>query len=83
MKSVSFSRQGQQLVTASDDKSVKLWNVEGMKFVLSFTGHTNWVRTAKFSPDERLIVSGSDDKSVKLWDIRRKMNVHTFNDHAG
>lgn len=49
VRSVYFSPAdgGKTVVTASDDKSVKLWNVQRQKFVASFTEHTNWVRCAK------------------------------------
>ena len=38
---------GQFILTASDDKSVKVWTVQRHKFVTSFSGHTNWVRCAR------------------------------------
>jgi centriolar protein POC1 len=40
--------------------------------------HSNWVRSAEFSPDTRLIASGSDDTTVKLWDVTSKSNINTF-----
>ena len=30
--------------------------------------HSNWVRSAVFSPDGTKIVSGSDDQTIKVWD---------------
>lgn len=83
VRSVSFSSEGKQLVSASDDKAVKVWNVASIKFEYSFVGHNNWVRSAKFSPDARLVVSGGDDKTVKLWDSRKRAAITTFYDHSG
>lgn len=48
VRSVQFSCDGQLLVSASDDKSVKIWSVNDRKFQYAFT-HTNWVRSAVFS----------------------------------
>ena len=31
-------------VTASDDKTIKLWSIAGQKFKLTLSGHSNWVR---------------------------------------
>ena len=68
VRSVNFSCDGQLLVSASDDKSIKVWGVNEKKFIYSLSGHSNWVRHAVFSPDCRLIASGGDDKLVKIWD---------------
>ncbi len=46
-------------------------------------GHTNWVRSATFSPDARLISTGGDDKNVIVWNSETKAEITRFNDHAG
>lgn len=48
VRSVSFSSDGQTLVTASDDKSIKVWAVHRQKFLFSLNQHINWVRCAKY-----------------------------------
>ncbi|TPX67922.1 hypothetical protein SpCBS45565_g03476 [Spizellomyces sp. 'palustris'] len=83
VRTVQFSRDGDSLLTASDDKTIKLWSTHRTKFQYTLAGHLNWVRTARFSPDSRLIVSGSDDKTVKLWDLGSKSCVRTYWDHTG
>lgn len=69
MKTATFSCDGQLLLTSSDDKTLKIWQVADRRFQLSIPAHTNWIRSAQFSPDARIIVSGSDDRTVKLWDL--------------
>jgi centriolar protein POC1 len=88
VKSVKFSKDGNFLVTASDDKIIKLWkvfsNYKKTKFIRSFVGHTNWVLKADISPDTNIIASICD-KTVRLWDatngeqILRYKNVETGN----
>lgn len=48
VRSVAFSHDGQRLVTASDDKSVKVWSVHRQCFIYSLNQHTNWVRCARY-----------------------------------
>ena len=50
------------LITCSDDKTVKIWSLPQKAFRCSLLGHTNWVRSCKFSPDSPYIcASGGDD----------------------
>ena len=80
VRSVDFSSDGQQLLTASDDKTLKAWSIPGSASSSPFWP-LNWVRCAKFSPDDRLVLSSGDDKSVRLWDVRSHAVIHTFHDH--
>lgn len=72
-----------QIITASDDKTVKLWSTEKHKFIASFVGHTNWVRCARMSSDGSVIASCSDDKSTRLWNPDSGECVHSFKDQKG
>jgi centriolar protein POC1 len=78
VRSVEFSHDDRWLVSASDDKSVKVWDAERRTFMFSLKGHVNWVRDAKFNRN-----CGSDDKTVKLWDLEKHNCLQTFYDHTG
>jgi len=78
VRSVNFNSDGSLLLTASDDKLLKMFNTESKRFLSSFIGHQNWVRTGVFSHDSRIIASGSDDKTVKLWDINKGKETAVF-----
>jgi len=57
------------LVSGSDDKTIKLWNVETGKEIRTLKGHDELVISVNFSPDGKTLVSGSYDKTIKLWNL--------------
>jgi centriolar protein POC1 len=70
--SLDFSSDGKTILTTCMDKTIKLWDVDTLKFRSSFVGHTNWVNCAKISNDMNLICSGGEDKKVIIWDTYKK-----------
>jgi WD40 repeat protein len=64
---LAFSSDGELLVTASDDKSVRLWDPHTGASKAVFTGHSHVVRTVVFSPNNQLIVSASYGQNIRLW----------------
>jgi len=69
--SASFSPQGNTIATASADKTVKLWSLNGRE-IKTIKGHQALVNSVIFSPDGQTIASASDDKTAKLWSLKGK-----------
>jgi guanine nucleotide-binding protein subunit beta-2-like 1 protein len=67
VQDVVISSDGQFALSASWDKTLRLWNLATGETTCRFVGHTGDVLSVSFSPDNRQIVSGSRDKTIKLW----------------
>jgi WD40 repeat protein len=73
VNSASFSPDGKRIVTASNDKTAKVWDVSGR--ILVELKHQNVVNSASFSPDGKRIVTASNDKTAKVWDVSGRILV--------
>ena len=64
----SFAPDGRHIVTASEDKTARVWDAENGDQRATLRGHTEGVRVASFSPDGRQVITASTDKTARLWD---------------
>jgi WD40 repeat protein len=67
--SVVFNPDGKKVLTASWDKTAKLWDVQTGKLLQSFEGHKGFVHSAVFSPDGSRVVTSSEDGTARVWRI--------------
>jgi len=67
VQDLDLSSDGQYCLSASWDKTLRLWHLETGMTTKQFKGHSKDVLSVAFSPDNRQIVSGSRDKTIRLW----------------
>ena len=73
------------LMSASDDRTVRLWDLPSQESTTTFAGHQDYIRSGAFMPGQAsgLLVSGSYDQTVRLWDPRAPQTaVMTFKHSA-
>jgi hypothetical protein len=67
--SAVFSPDGARIVTASWDKTAKVWDARTGAKLVDLAGHDSSVKSAVFSPDGARIVTASYDNTAKVWDV--------------
>jgi len=65
-----FSPDRTRVVTASSDRTAKVWDAATGKMLADLVGHTDIVWDAVFSPDGTQVASASSDHTAKVWDAR-------------
>jgi WD40 repeat protein len=74
---VDFSPDGRQLASASQDRTVRVWDVAAARTVHALAGHTDTVFAVAFGGDG-LLVSGGYDNTTRVWDARTGVPVQTL-----
>ncbi len=67
IRDVEFSPDGKYIVTASADRTARVWSIAAGKAVLLLRGHFGEVMSASFSRDGAFIVTTSTDKTARVW----------------
>lgn len=70
VRDIAFIPGTRLLVTCSDDKSLRLWNLDtGRQVGKPLLGHSDYVLRVAVSPDGRWIVSGERDGTILAWEV--------------
>jgi WD40 repeat protein len=59
------------VVTASRDKTARLWDADGGGEITVLRGHEGWLAAASLSPHGRRVVTASEDKTARIWFVGR------------
>jgi coatomer subunit alpha len=68
------------IVSAGDDRLVKLWRMSETKAweVDTCRGHFQNASACLFHPHQDLILSVGEDKTVRVWDLNKRTSVQSF-----
>lgn len=77
-----FSPEGQQLASASGDKTIRIWDVKTGERLRTFNGHDKWISSISFSPTDRQLVSAYLEESVRLWYVDTGEELRKFKIHS-
>ncbi len=75
---LAFAANERFIVSASNDKTLRIWGYHTGELKRTLIGHEEAVNTCAISPDSQIIASGSDDKTIKLWRFDHSYAYQTF-----
>ena len=67
--SVSLSADGRRAISGSDDKTLRVWDLESGECLKTLEGHTEGVLSVSLSADGRRAISGSSNATLRVWDL--------------
>jgi small GTP-binding protein len=79
----AFSPDGKLALSASVDRTVRLWDVETGRCLRVLEGHTNQVFRVAWSADQRRALSSGNDRTVRLWDVETGRCLRVLEGHTG
>ncbi|SPQ21823.1 3f4284b2-204d-4317-929e-52585b2b2074 [Thermothielavioides terrestris] len=96
INALDVSPSGRLFASASQDKTVKIWDVERLEVQGILRGHKRGVWTVRFAPlhtpaihgeqgsvsGKGVILTGSGDKTIKLWNLSDYTCLRTFEGHS-
>src|SRR5215831_684399 len=75
---IAWSLDGRLLASPSQDKTIRLWDVEAGATVRMLKGHVKDVKCVAWSPDGQWLASAGEDNTIKLWDSENGRLFRTF-----
>ncbi|XP_037573164.1 WD repeat-containing protein 37-like isoform X1 [Dermacentor silvarum] len=74
---------GDQVITASWDRTANVYDVEKGELVIQLVGHDQELTHTSAHPTQRLVVTSSKDTTFRLWDFREPIHsVSVFQGHT-
>jgi WD40 repeat protein len=82
VESAAYSPDGTRIVTASADKTARIWDARTGVQLFVLSGHADRVQSAAYSPDNTRIVTAAADKTARIWDARSGAALAVLKGHG-
>jgi WD40 repeat protein len=78
----AITPDGTRIVSASDDLTLMVWDLETGRVLATLEGHVLGVTACAVTPDGRRAVSASWDHVLKVWDLETGRALATLESHS-
>jgi len=78
---IAVTPDGKQLISGSNDNTLKIWDLETGKEKFSFIGHSDEITAIAITPDGNQIISSSRDGTIKAWNLKNREKLLTIDSH--
>ncbi len=76
--SAAYNASGSRIVTASSDKTARIWDAQTGELLHTLQGHTGRVLSAQYNASGSQIVTSSYDGTARIWDAETGELLHTL-----
>jgi WD40 repeat protein/serine/threonine protein kinase len=77
-----FSRDDQLVVTASADKSARVWDAASGALKQELRGHKSEILLARFSPDGKFVATATAEGTLHIWNTESGKEMFRTNAHV-
>lgn len=75
---LAVSQDGREIMSASTDRMIKLWDINGKHLIRNLGQHKDMARTALFMPDGATALTAGDDGEIVLRNLADGAVLHVF-----
>src|SRR5205823_3324287 len=80
---VAYSPDGKQLVSVSNDQTMRIWDVATGRQVSVLSAVAPWLMRANFSPDgKQIAIASAVNSSARVWDVTTSSYLLTLAGHS-
>ncbi|MBD2778197.1 WD40 repeat domain-containing protein, partial [Iningainema tapete] len=79
---VAVTTDGGRVISASDDRTLKVWDMASGKELFSLQGHSDGVSAVAVTPDGGRVISASSDRTLKVWDMASGKELFSLQGHS-
>lgn len=79
---MALSSDGRLLVTASWDKTLRLWDATSGQELRRFEGYKGVIKAVALSPNSELLLAGGEDGYARLWNTNTGTEILQLTNHT-